>query len=73
MQSILMLQKFHFSHCAGSKRSVQKSKTSRSDSNEVRLYRALLEEEEKILYQERVNKYSKEYKERQAMLDSILH
>ena len=70
---IIVSLKFYFSHRAGSKGSVQKSKTSRSNSNEARLCRALLKEEKKILYQERLNKYSKEYEERQAILDSTYH
>ena len=70
---IIMPHKFHFGRRVGSKGSRQKSKTSCSDSNEARLCRALLEEEEQMLYQERVNIYSKEYEERQATLDRTLH
>lgn len=65
-------QKFHFGRRAGSKGSAQKSKSSRSDSNEARSHRALLKEEEQTLRKERMSKRSKDCEHRQAVLDGTL-
>ena len=65
-----MPNKFHFGCCVGSKGSVQKIKSALSNTTKARYQRAIIREENKITYQERMEKYTSRFEDNQQILEN---
>ena len=67
-----MPRRSHYGRRVGKVGSVQKTVSHTSDSYEARFSRAILEEEEKIIFEERMENYCKQYEANQLCKFSIV-